>query len=86
MECVDKFYEDPPVSDVRPLFVIRFQVLEGARVKTAAVWNIAPCSIVEVDWCFRDAYCLHYQGDDDRPDDDDDYYYCFKYKSINNVF
>jgi hypothetical protein len=64
-------------------FMQWFQVLEAARVKTAAVWNIAPCSIVEVDRCFRDAYCLHYQGDDNHPDDDDDdddddYYYYFK--------
>jgi hypothetical protein len=29
-----------------------------------AFWDIAPYSLVEVDWRFRGAYCLHYQGDD----------------------
>jgi hypothetical protein len=25
---------------------------------------MAPCNLVEVDWCFRGAYCLHHQGED----------------------
>jgi hypothetical protein len=29
-----------------------------------AFWDIAPCSLVEVDRRFRGAYCLHYQGDE----------------------
>jgi hypothetical protein len=28
-------------------------------------WNIAPCSLVEIDRRFRGSYCLHYQGPDD---------------------
>jgi hypothetical protein len=28
-----------------------------------AFWDIAPCSLVEVDLRFRGAYCLHHQGD-----------------------
>jgi hypothetical protein len=35
-------------------------------MKMAAFWDLAPCSL-EVDRCFRGAYCLH-QGDD-HPDD-----------------
>jgi hypothetical protein len=27
-------------------------------------WDIAPCSLVEVDRCFRGAYRLYHQGDD----------------------
>jgi hypothetical protein len=27
-------------------------------------WDIAPCSLVELDQCLRGVYCLHYQGDD----------------------
>jgi hypothetical protein len=27
-------------------------------------WNIAPCSLVEVNGRYRDAYCLHRQGDE----------------------
>jgi hypothetical protein len=26
-------------------------------------WDVAPCSLVEIDRCFRGAYCLHHQGD-----------------------
>jgi hypothetical protein len=25
-------------------------------------WDVAPCSLVEIDQCFRGAYCLHHQG------------------------
>jgi hypothetical protein len=32
-----------------------------------ALWDIAPCSLVEVDRRFKGAYCLHYQGDDNGP-------------------
>jgi hypothetical protein len=28
-----------------------------------AFWDTAPCSFVEVDRCFRGAYCLRHQGD-----------------------
>jgi hypothetical protein len=26
-------------------------------------WDVAPCSLVEIDRRFRGAYCLHHQGD-----------------------
>jgi hypothetical protein len=29
-----------------------------------ALWDVAPCSLVEVYGRFRGAYCLHYEGDD----------------------
>jgi hypothetical protein len=31
-------------------------------MKMAVFWDVAPCSLVDVDWCFRGAYCLHHQG------------------------
>jgi hypothetical protein len=31
-------------------------------MKTLSFWNMAPCDLVEVDWCFRGAYCLHLRG------------------------
>jgi hypothetical protein len=34
-------------------------------------WDVASCSHVEVDRCFRGAYCLHPQGGDDDDDDGD---------------
>jgi hypothetical protein len=33
-------------------------------VKISIFWDVAPCSIVEVDRRFRGAYCLHHQGDE----------------------
>jgi hypothetical protein len=33
--------------------------------KMMAFWDIAPCSLVEVDQHFRGVYCLHHQGDND---------------------
>jgi hypothetical protein len=27
-------------------------------------WDVAPCSLVEIDRRFRGVYCLHHQGDD----------------------
>jgi hypothetical protein len=35
-------------------------------MKMTAFWDIAPCSLIEVDRHFRGAYCLHHQGDDIR--------------------
>jgi hypothetical protein len=29
-----------------------------------AFWDIAPCSLVEVDQHFRSAYCLHHHPDE----------------------
>jgi hypothetical protein len=31
-------------------------------VKMAVVWNVARCSLVEVDLRFTGAYCLHHQS------------------------
>jgi hypothetical protein len=41
-----------------------FQVLTAASMKTAAFWDIVPCSLVVVDRRFRGAYYLHHQGDE----------------------
>jgi hypothetical protein len=46
------------------LVYVRFHVLTAARVKIRAFLDIAPCSLVGVGRRFRDAYCLHYQGDE----------------------
>jgi hypothetical protein len=37
---------------------VRFQVLTAASTKITAFWDTEPCSPVEVDRRFRDAYCL----------------------------
>jgi hypothetical protein len=41
-----------------------FQVLTAASMKTAVVWNVAQCGLVEVYQRFRGACCLHHQGSD----------------------
>jgi hypothetical protein len=33
------------------------------HLKMTAFWDIAACSLIEVDQRFRDAYCLRHQGD-----------------------
>jgi hypothetical protein len=43
-----------------------FQVLMVASMKMTAFWDVAPCSLVEVDRRFRGVYCLHYQDDEWR--------------------
>jgi hypothetical protein len=41
---------------------MRLQVPTASSVKMTAVWDIAPCSLVEVDRRFGSAYCLHHKG------------------------
>jgi hypothetical protein len=45
---------------------VRFQVLPAASMNLTDVWDVAPCSLVEVDRRFRGAYCLEHQDDEKR--------------------
>jgi hypothetical protein len=36
---------------------------EPGHWKMTVFWDIVPCSLVDIDRHFRDAYCLHCQGD-----------------------
>jgi hypothetical protein len=38
--------------------------LTAVRTKMAVIWVFAPCSLEEVYRRFRDAHCLHQQGDE----------------------
>jgi hypothetical protein len=38
------------------------QVPTAASMKTTAFWDVAPCSLVEVDRRFRGVYCLLFHG------------------------
>jgi hypothetical protein len=38
------------------MLCVRFQVLTAASMKVTAFWDIAPCSLVEVDRRFRRVY------------------------------
>jgi hypothetical protein len=37
---------------------------EGVFMKMAVFSDDVPCNVVEIDQCFRGAYCLHHQGDE----------------------
>jgi hypothetical protein len=39
---------------------VKFQVLTAASMKMTFFWDIAPCSLAEIDRRFRGSYCLHY--------------------------
>jgi hypothetical protein len=46
------------------LIRVRFHVLKALSVKTAAFWDIALCTLLEVERLFRGAYFLHHCTDD----------------------
>jgi hypothetical protein len=46
----------------------RFEVLMAVSMKMAILWVVAPCSVVEINRCFRCACCTHHQGNY-SPDD-----------------
>jgi hypothetical protein len=43
-------------------FCVTFQFLTTACMMTSAMWDVAPCSLVETEQHFRGAYCLCHQG------------------------
>jgi hypothetical protein len=45
---------------------VRFKVLTATSMKMTVFSDVAPCSLVDTDRRFRDAYCLHHQGIADR--------------------
>jgi hypothetical protein len=46
---------------MRPsIYQMRYKVIT-ATMKMTAFWVVAPCNLVDVDRCFRGAYCLHNQ-------------------------
>jgi hypothetical protein len=45
-----------PVKVVKIRFM-RFQILTVTSMKMTAFWDIAPCSLTEMDRRFRDVYC-----------------------------
>jgi hypothetical protein len=43
---------------------VRFQGLIAVSMKMAVFWVVVSCSLVEVYRSFRDACCLHHQGNE----------------------
>jgi hypothetical protein len=56
---------------MKSLILAIFQVLTAVSRKIRTCWDIASCSLIRVDRCFRGVYCLCHQGDDwiHHPDD-----------------
>jgi hypothetical protein len=42
--------------------LVRSQGPTVPSMKMTVFWNVAPCSVVNIDRRFRGAYCFHYQG------------------------
>jgi hypothetical protein len=40
------------------------QVIPISLLKMTVFWDVVPCSLVEINQCFRCVYCLHHQGDE----------------------
>jgi hypothetical protein len=39
----------------------RFQALAALTMKTTVVWDMTPCSLVDINRCIGGTYCLHLQ-------------------------
>jgi hypothetical protein len=53
----------PDIKYLNNFVTVRFQVLTVANIKMTVFWEVAPCSLIEIERRFRGAYCLHRQGD-----------------------
>jgi hypothetical protein len=42
---------------------VRSEVLTAASTEMTVFWDVALYSLVEIDWCFKGAYCLHREDD-----------------------
>jgi hypothetical protein len=42
------------------MYLVEFEVLTTTDMKTAAFWDVAPCSLVDIDQHFRGVYCHHH--------------------------
>jgi hypothetical protein len=42
---------------------VRFHIVMAAGMNMTVFWDVALCCVVDVYWCFGDAYCLHHQCD-----------------------
>jgi hypothetical protein len=40
--------------------VVRFDIIMATSMKMAVFWDSAPCSLVDNDQNFKEAYCLHH--------------------------
>jgi hypothetical protein len=57
-----------PVNDATNLTItknrltyVRFQVLTASSIKVTVFWDLASCSLIEINRSSRSAYCIHHQ-------------------------
>jgi hypothetical protein len=58
---IPKTVVTPFLTDInywKKLLCILFKVLTVMGIKVAVLWDISPCSLIDIDRYFRDAYCL----------------------------
>jgi hypothetical protein len=67
---------------VRTCAAVRFQVLTAGSMKFRILWDVLPCSQVDVDRRFRGAYCLHHQRDAARTSETSVYIYLTTWQYI----
>jgi hypothetical protein len=41
---------------------VGFEVLTAVFMKSSTFWDVTPCSLLKVNWCFGRICCLHLQG------------------------
>jgi hypothetical protein len=39
-----------------------FKVLTVVAMKSNIIWNVTPCSLIEIHWCFRRTCCLQFHS------------------------
>jgi hypothetical protein len=45
------------------MLVLKSEVFRMTSMEMTVFWDVEPCGGVDIDRRFREAYCLHHQGD-----------------------
>jgi hypothetical protein len=49
-------------ANIHPCTHFRSEVLMAVTMKTTIFWDIMPSSVIHMNQCFRETFCLHQQG------------------------
>jgi hypothetical protein len=44
------------------IYIVGFEILTALVMKRSVIWNIMPCSLLKVNWCFKGICWLRLQG------------------------
>jgi hypothetical protein len=67
LECLSENLFPRTQNELYYLHLVKFHILMATSMKIKAYWDVAPCSLVEVDRRFSSVYCLHHQGHNSSP-------------------